>query len=121
MSEGSAAFSFECDAPSYAVVRACQRCGLEAPEDVRWCRVSHFRETANHRRDVLNPLTWGELLGLVQPREGRCHCGRELPRLERYTFTFASGRQQHYYLGQCRACRTIFWEESSATSPPPPY
>jgi hypothetical protein len=31
--------------------------------------------------------------------------------MEGYTFTFASGKEAEYLLGQCRRCRTIFWEE----------
>lgn len=29
-----------CDAPPYAVVRACETLGFQSPLDVRWCRKS---------------------------------------------------------------------------------
>jgi len=112
MAERPSSFNIDCDAPSYAIVHACQRVGLETPEDVRWCRVSHLRKSAGNRR------TWGSMLGLAEGREGKCHCGQQLPKLEKYTFTLISGKELNYYLGQCRGCRTIFWEEASANSPP---
>ncbi len=121
MADHSSSFQIECDAPSYSIVHACQIVGLEAPEDVRWCRMRHLHKQANNRRDMLDPRTWGSLLGLAEPREGKCHCGRELPKLEKYTFTLISGKELNYYLGQCHSCRTIFWEEASANSPPVMY
>jgi hypothetical protein len=118
MADEASQFTIDCDAPAYSIVHACQRVGLESPEDVRWCRVSHFRKLAGQRRDVLNPRNWGSLLGLAEVREGKCNCGHELPKLEKYTFTLISGKELNYYLGQCLSCRTIFWEEATATSPP---
>jgi hypothetical protein len=79
-----------CDAPPYPVVRACQRLGLRAPQDVRWCRVNRY--AAGSAR-------------------GSCTCGHAAPRLESYTFTFVSGSQASYYLAQCPRCRTIFWDK----------
>jgi hypothetical protein len=32
--------------------------------------------------------------------------------MERYVFTYASGAQSMYLLGQCNRCGTIFWEEA---------
>jgi len=118
MAEQPSSFHIDCDAPAYSIVRACQRVGLEAPEDVRWCRVSHMRKSAGNRRDMFDPRTWGSMLGLAEGHEGKCHCGQALPKLEKYTFTLISGKELNYYLGQCRGCRTIFWEEATATSPP---
>jgi hypothetical protein len=90
-----------CDAPPYSVVRACQRLGFTTPQDVRWCRVSRLAgSTAN------GILAWISGTGKVT-----CSCGRSMPRLESYTFTFVSGSQAQYYLGQCARCRTIFWDK----------
>jgi hypothetical protein len=39
-----------------------------------------------------------------------CSCGQAVPPLESYTFTFVSGKETQYHLGQCPHCRTIFWD-----------
>jgi hypothetical protein len=118
MADRSSSFNIDCDAPAYSIVHACQRVGLQSPEDVRWCRVSHFRKSAGHRRDMFDPRNWGSMLGLAEGHEGKCNCGKEMPKLEKYTFTLMSGKELNYYLGQCGGCRTIFWEETTANSPP---
>jgi len=56
--------------------------------------------------------TWKALLGLKSTKIRNCSCGRGLPALERYTFTFRNGSEASYLLGQCSRCRTIFWEEA---------
>lgn len=38
-----------CDAPPYAVVRACKGCGFHSPLDVRWCRMSRFLDEEGKR------------------------------------------------------------------------
>ena len=45
----------DCDAPPYAIVRACQRIGIRTPEDVRWARLSHFLTSPDRTRTVLSP------------------------------------------------------------------
>lgn len=105
MSEQYGPLDVECDAPSYTVVRACSEIGIEAPEDVRWCRLSH----------LLNPSGGGH--GLL-PRRGRaakrrCFCGEPLPQLQSYLITFNTGREVYYLLGQCSRCHTVFWEWSA--------
>jgi hypothetical protein len=102
----------QCDAPSYAVVRACHRIGLSAPEDVRWCRVRHFLDAATGWSGLFHALTWKKLLSRSETGEKSCNCGGTLPILERVTFTFNTGREESYLMGQCARCRTIFWEEA---------
>lgn len=100
-----------CDAPAYPVVRACRRIGIRTPEDARWCRLSHFLTEAGGWKGLFHPLTWKKLLGR-DPDEKTCSCGARLPILEKVTFTFTTGREESYLLGQCGHCRTVFWEES---------
>ncbi len=90
MSSELGPIDIHCDAPPYPVVRACQRVGLRSPQDVRWCRVNRFAAP-----------------------EGRagCRCRQARPRLESYTFTFVTGKQAAYFLAQCEACGTIFWDK----------
>jgi hypothetical protein len=101
-----------CDAPSYPIVRASRRVGLEVPEDVRWCRMSHFLELAGGWKGLFHPRTWKKILGGNEVDERACSCGERLPALERVTFTFTTGREESYLLGQCPRCRTIFWEDT---------
>jgi hypothetical protein len=99
-----------CDAPPCSIVEACAKLSFQAPLDVRWRRASR------HDHDGIlgfHALFW--LLGAG--RAATCNCGQPLPLLERYTFTFASGREASYLLGQCRRCRTMFWEDAPTTSP----
>ena len=44
---------------------------------------------------------WGALPELRLP----------FPLLESYSFTFQSGEQVEYEMGQCPRCRTIYWEK----------
>ena len=100
-----------CDAPSYSIVKACRMVGVRTPEDVRWCRLSHFRKGRHARLDLFSLQTWKFLLGM-SPENSACSCGQELPRLEEYTFTSVSGKETRYLIGQCARCRTVFWEEA---------
>jgi hypothetical protein len=99
-----------CDAPPCAVVRVCHRVGFRSPLDVRWCRLSNFRSSERRRR--LGLWEWKRWLGVSQPREETCSCGESLPLLQRYAFTFSDDEQAGYLLGQCRRCRTMFWDEA---------
>jgi hypothetical protein len=101
---------FECDSLPYPLVKACRKVGFCDPEDVRWCRLSHLRPRAPGWRELFSLRTWKALFGLREV-DRRCSCGRHLPTLERFTFTLKSGRAEEYLLGQCGACRTIYWEE----------
>ena len=102
----------QCDAPPYAVVRACRRVGIRSPEDVRWCRLIHFLDQAGGWKGLLHPLTWRKLLGRAAEGEQCCSCGAKLPIMERVTFTFTTGREETLLLGQCCGCGTVFWEET---------
>ena len=73
----------ECDAPCYAAVQASSAIGIQTPEDVRWCRVSHYLNRPVSWREVLSPLVWRALLGVGKPqrlarkqplRHERPHC-----------------------------------------------
>ena len=95
-----------CDAPPYLIVQACQNLEFTTPLDVRWSRMSHFLS------ERISGLRLWELFFTKSHSENRtCLCRLPLPLLENYAFTFAGGKVLNYSLGQCRKCRTIFWEE----------
>jgi hypothetical protein len=102
----------DCDAPPYAIVRACQRIGIRTPEDVRWARLSHFLTSSDRTHDWLQVQPWLALLGVGRPTDRTCACGEKLPGLERFTFVLSSGKQRDYFLGQCARCRCVYWEEA---------
>ena len=112
MSKRLGPLDVECDSPPYAVVRACHRIDLHTPEDVRWCRMSHHLAAQGGWRDFLGHEPFKSLLGVQHHSDKPCVCGGRLPMLERCTFTFNTGRQVCYLMGQCRRCRTIFWDEA---------
>ena len=62
----------------------------------------------------IGTLNWKAALGgSVRARKAlACGCGTELPVMERYVFTYGTGAQSTYLLGQCPRCHTIFWEEA---------
>jgi hypothetical protein len=101
-----------CDAPSYKIVEACRKIGLETPEDVRWCRRSQFVHTAARWKGFFSADSWKRLLGRAPDDAKKCSCGARLPSLDRVTFTFTTGTEAIYLLGQCLRCRTIFWDEA---------
>jgi hypothetical protein len=114
MSSSLGPIDIVCDAPPYSIVRAGRGLGFFCPEDVRWCRLSHFRTEHESRWELLNPMTWKAALGgnVRTRRTLTCSCSQELPLMERYIFTYSTGAQSTYLLGQCRRCRTIFWEDA---------
>ena len=89
-----------CDSPPYSVVRACQRLGFTSPQDVRWTRVNQLAGTP-----ATGIIAWFSSSGKVT-----CSCGCKMPRLDSYTFTFVTGKQAQYSLGQCNRCQSIFWD-----------
>lgn len=101
-----------CDAPPYAVVRACKRCGFHSPLDVRWCRMSHLLHEEGQRRSNLGVRFWMWLIGASRLKEHTCTCGQTLPDLKRYRFTILSKKVGDYLLGQCRHCRTVYWDRA---------
>ena len=106
----------EFDAPPYSVVKACEGLGFQSPLDVRWCRMSHVLRGQRELGGVVgfHPLRW--LFGSGQPPKTTCSCGRALPLIECFTFTFVSEKEARYLLGQCCRCRTMYWEEASVPS-----
>jgi hypothetical protein len=103
-----------CDAPPYPVVQACQRLGIRSPEDVRWRRLSQVFAGEGSQRTAAHNALWKLFFGWGQPAiaGGRtCTCGQKLPELGKFTFTYRSGKEATYLLGQCRRCLTIFWDE----------
>jgi len=111
MSSQLGPIEIDCDAPPYPVVKACERLGFHSPLDVRWCRISHFLPNCGERGHGGGISLWMWLLSKIRPQDITCTCGVPLPILDWYTFTFLSGKDLTYHLGQCSRCRTIFWEE----------
>jgi hypothetical protein len=102
-----------CDAPAYPFVQACWAVGIQNPEDVRWCRISHLMSEQTNWRNLLHPFLW--VLGTVAGAESsnaKCICGQRLPPLEKFIFFLVTGAEKPYFLGQCSRCHTVFWEES---------
>lgn len=102
-----------CDSPSYAIVRGCHQIGIRNPEDVRWLRMSHFLSEEGSWRGFFNLQSWKSFLGKSKPDDRKtCTCGDHLPVLEKYIFTFLTGKEESYLLGQCPRCRTVYWEDA---------
>jgi hypothetical protein len=101
----------DCDAPAYPIVRACRGLGFHAPEDVRWCHVPPVSRRPARSESVFNLQAWMAFFSKSAPKGPTCSCGRELPRLDSYTFTLMSGKEVRYLLGQCGRCRCIYWKE----------
>ena len=68
----------DCDAPNYPIVKACERLGMYCPEDVRWCRMSHYLSALIGWKGLFNRHTWkmlwetrararARLLGRIEP------------------------------------------------------
>jgi hypothetical protein len=99
-----------CDAPPYQVVRACEKCGFPSALDVRWCRMSHVINGAGQCKDYFGIRLWRWFWGTGEPKRPNCICGQPLPEFKRYGFSLQSQQVADYFLGQCRRCRTIFWD-----------
>lgn len=99
----------ECDAPPYSIVRACRKLGMSEPEDVRWCRKGRHSRRHGWIQILTTPI-WGRLLG-GEAETSACLCGKPFPLLESYCFTFQTGDQMEYEMGQCPRCRTIYWDK----------
>ena len=111
MSSDLGLLEFECDAPPYPIVRACRKLGMSDPEDVRWCRKSrHARRHHGWIHFLASPI-WGRLLGRTDAETPTCVCGQPLPEIDCYSFTYQTGEQIEYEMGQCIRCRTIYWEK----------
>jgi hypothetical protein len=71
----------------------------------------HFLHEDGEPRSALGLPPWKWFFGRSRPAEKTCTCGRPLPVLAKYSFTFASEEVGTYFLGQCHRCGTMFWEE----------
>lgn len=100
----------ECDAPPYAIVRACRRIGVYDPEDVRWCRLSRRARPRASWWEVFYHHPFKFLMGLGQIHNGECLCRQIIPRLGEHTFTYCTGEEETYLIGQCPCCRAVYWE-----------
>jgi hypothetical protein len=110
-------FEICCDAPPYGVVRACEKCGLDTPLDVRWCRRSDFVRGAGHWRAGFCSRLWQWFCGNGNSAVSICSCGQPLPKAETYSFSFLHRKVGDYLLGQCARCRTVFWDQAPAPVP----
>jgi hypothetical protein len=101
-----------CDAPPYPIVQACNAIGIEIPEDVRWTRMSHYLDPTDETVERGGDRSvWQKLLHPVGGREHLCNCAEKLPKLAKYRFTYSSGDEVTYSVGQCPKCHTVYWEE----------
>jgi hypothetical protein len=100
-----------CDAPPYGIVRACSRVGIRSPEDVRWLRATTDRAGRPAGQRGLFAHLWGMFRGVARHPVARCTCGGPMPDLGLVVVTFGAGEGVAYLLGQCRRCRTVFWDE----------
>lgn len=103
-----------CDAPPYPIVQACRSIGIRMPEDVRWVRMSRWTETQQAAEaDGLNRQISKKILGLLSgEKTGTCSCGERVPKLGKYRFTFSTGEEMYFLLGQCGGCRSVYWDEA---------
>ncbi len=108
MSSKLGPIEIQCDAPPYPIVQACHMIGVRRPEDTRWCRMSQFRHYGANGRD--GQSVWHLSLGLGRQERTACTCGQSLPRMEEYAFTYVTGEEVSYRLGQCTKCDTVFWD-----------
>src|SRR5437899_12885084 len=92
MFDKSPSIEIRCDAPPYSIVQACRIVGMRTPEDVRWCRLSQFRETYAQQLELFKPHTWKAMWSMPELDGSRCSCGQQMPRLEKITFTYLSGK-----------------------------
>ncbi len=100
----------ECDAPPYEVVRACTCVGLHRPLDVVWHHRARYAARRARQAGLFSLAAWRRLLGLAEPQDSLCGCGRAQPPLRRFTVVFASGQFTAYEFGQCPHCGAVFWD-----------
>jgi len=71
----------EPDSPPYPIVQACNAVGVQKAEDVRWIKLP------------------------------QCPCAKSPPRLQPFRFTYSSGQEVLYSVGQCPKCHTVYWQD----------
>lgn len=103
-----------CDAPPYEIVRASEKLPLRSPLDVRWCHTGHCRRIQKRARALCSLLPWNWFRGRTNDAVSQvCTCGAPFPLLDDCTFTTPDYQVlAEYRIGQCRRCRTIYWEEA---------
>jgi len=92
-------------------VQGCAEAGFQTPLDVRWLRLDRASGGRDKPKGLLTFQNWTGAVGLGRPAERTCSCGQDLPGLQRCVFILSCGRELEYLLGQCRRCRTIFWQQ----------
>lgn len=97
------------ETPAYAIVRACRRIGIDSPEDVGWRELISYMEESGHPLPDPRSAGWDAFWRILATTRAACCCGKTLPRLARYQFTFNDGTSALYSFGQCGQCRTVFW------------
>src|SRR5579864_3499742 len=92
-----------CDAPDYAIVRACRQLGFRKPLDVAWYH--HGRHLHSHRAKpgILAFFAWARCF-VRSTLAPQCRCGAPLPALDLCAFTDVAGKELRYRLGQCCRC-----------------
>src|SRR2546430_14262814 len=91
-----------CDAPPYSVVKACRTLAMQAPEDVRWFRMSYFLNRQAGWPETLSRQTWKSMLGVNQgPGGKKCSCAHELPGPVQDTLTYITGQEAPDLPGPC--------------------
>lgn len=113
-----------CDAPPYPIVLACNAIGIEKPEDVRWIKIDHNVDGEGHPLHncivcELRKAAKGKAVDKQRAAKGFFSSlltlggmvVGNLPKLAKYRFTYSSGDEVTYSVGQCKGCRTVFWNE----------
>jgi hypothetical protein len=100
----------EDETPPYLVMEACGALCFQTPLEVRWHRVSRFRNRHRLNKKRLRIRLLDLFFRLGSPMEINCPCGQPLPNLEAFTLKVLFEPEIQYLLGQCRQCRTIYWE-----------
>jgi hypothetical protein len=105
-------FEVHCDAPPYSVVTGCRLVGFARPEDVRWCRVGSVAPGPVRRLFHLVSGTIDVGSSSSSKKDVLCPCGQPFVCLHKFQFTFNTGQQRCYRLGQCGRCQTIYWDDA---------
>jgi hypothetical protein len=116
MSGWTGVLDLQGDAPPYRVVEACANLGFLCPLDVPWWRVSRTGRNEGQATGLIRGLVRRLFSATDLQESPLCTCGQPAPYLESYTFTFSTHRQARYLIGQCRRCRTVFWDEEVGTA-----